>query len=84
MKWNKGVKISGKEFVKIYGILIIIVFVLLIGAILMIMFWPETVKALTEIGAIYALFWVILFIVIIIKSIIKSLKETHKKSKTED
>ncbi len=74
MKWNKGLKIFGKEFVKIFithireGIVFTIVIVLV---------WmiPGRDELVTLIS-----FW----ITYIILSIIYAIKETRKKSKTED
>ena len=74
MKWNKGLKIFGKEFVKIFithireGIVFTIVIVLV---------WmiPGRDELVTLIS-----FW----ITYIILSIIYAIKETRKKSKNED
>lgn len=74
MKWNKGLKIFGKEFVKIFithireGTVFTIVIVLV---------WmiPGRDELVTLIS-----FW----ITYIILSIIYAIKETRKKSKTED
>ena len=73
MKWNKGLKISGKEFVKIFithireGIVFTIVIVLV---------WMIPGSELVTLIS----FW----ITYIILSIIYAIKETRKKSKTED
>ena len=79
MKWNEKFKVFVKEFMK--GLRILVLY--LIGSILIAMFWSEMVKAMTDLGASWIIFWAIMIIGIIIGSVITALIETHKKCKTE-